>query len=108
MSELSNRMTSWQCLALLFASLTIGSAATLTTSAQRVKIADAPEISRCKFVSDVHGSSGGGGIAASTGMQNAKNEAIEQSASVGATHIVWTNVAGGYSPFATGKAYRCD
>lgn len=62
---------------------------------------------RCKFVADVQGSSGWGNIAASAGMQNAKNEAREQAAEMGATHIIWTGVAGGYSPYATGKAYIC-
>ena len=85
-----------------------GCATTPSTPAQRVKISDPAGVSGCKMVADVHGSSGWGNLAASTGMQNAKNEALEQAASAGATHIVWTNVAGGYSPFATGKAYRCN
>lgn len=96
------------CCGSLIAFLFTGCATTLSTSAQRVKTSDPSEVSGCKLVADVHGSSGWGNLAASTGMQNAKNEALEQAASAGATHIVWTNVAGGYSPFATGNAYRCN
>ena len=93
---------------LLIALLASGCITVPSAAAQRVKVADPAEVVACKLVADVHGSSGWGNLAASTGMQNAKNEALEQAASAGATHIVWTNVAGGYSPFATGKAYRCN
>lgn len=108
MRKRSNRITAGLCFSSRLTFLGAGCATTLSTSAQRVKVADTPEISSCRFVSDVHGSSGWGNLAASTGMQNAKNEALEQAASAGATHVVWTNLAGGYSPFATGKAYRCN
>lgn len=97
-----------QLIGLLLVSSLSGCAVAPSTSAQRVKIADASEVTECKFVTDIHGSSGWGNLAASTGMQNAKNEALEQAASSGGTHVVWTSVVGGYGPFATGKAYRCD
>jgi len=38
-------------------------------------------------------------------MENAKNEAREKAAQLGATDVVWQAVSGGYSPYATGRAY---
>jgi LDH2 family malate/lactate/ureidoglycolate dehydrogenase len=84
-----------------------GCATTLTPSAARIMDADMKVTENCQFVGDVHGSSGWGNLAASTGMENAKNEAKEKAAAMGATHIVWTGMAGGYSPYASGKAYLC-
>lgn len=84
-----------------------GCATSLSTRAMKVQDADMTIIGKCTFVGDVQGSSGWGNLAASAGMQNAKNEAREQASEMGATHVIWTGVAGGYSPFATGKAYMC-
>jgi hypothetical protein len=64
-------------------------------------------VTSCKYVGEVQGSSGWGNLAASAGMENAKNEARENAAKLGATHIVWGNIAGGYSPYVSGKAYKC-
>ena len=85
----------------------MGCTTTLSARAMKVSDADNTIIARCKFLGDVQGSSGWGNLAASTGMQNAKNQAREQASEMGATHIIWTNIAGGYSPYATGKAYDC-
>lgn len=87
--------------------LTTGCTTSLSARAAKVQDADMTIIERCKFVGDVQGSSGWGNLAASAGMQNAKNEAREQAAEMGATHVIWTGVVGGLSPFATGKAYIC-
>jgi Domain of unknown function (DUF4156) len=84
-----------------------GCATTLSPAAQNIRPADYSMVKDCTFLGDVQGSSGWGNLAASQGMQNAKNEAKEQAAQLGATHIVWENIVGGYSPFATGKAYKC-
>jgi hypothetical protein len=72
-------------------------------------VADADEnmVIGCKFVGQVQGSSGWGGLAASTGMENAKNEAREKAAQLGATHIVWQAISGNYTPYVTGHAYSC-
>jgi hypothetical protein len=80
-----------------------------TPSVEAAKVADADESSvvDCRFVGEVQGSSGWGNLAASTGMENAKNEAREKAAKLGATNIVWQSVSGGYSPYATGRAYAC-
>jgi uncharacterized protein YcfL len=94
---------------LILIALLLMTGCTTSLSARAVKVQDADMtiMERCKFVADVQGSSGWVNLAASAGMQNAKNEAREQAAEMGATHIIWTGVAGGYSPYATGKAYIC-
>ena len=84
-----------------------GCATTLSSSATRILDADAKMVDGCTYVGDVHGSSGWGNLAASTGIQNAKNEAAEKAAALGATHILWTNVSGGYSPYVSRRAYMC-
>jgi hypothetical protein len=94
---------------LLLALLTMtGCTTSLSARAMKVQDADMATVARCRFVGDVQGSSGWGNLAASAGMQNAKNEGREQAATMGATHVIWTGVAGGYSPYATGKAYICE
>ena len=84
-----------------------GCATRLSQQAQSIQTADERMVSSCTFVAEVQGSSGWGNLAASKGMQNARNEAQEVAAGKGATHIVWVSVAGGFSPFAVGRAYRC-
>ena len=89
-------------------SFTVSSCATAPSAATaRVQEADAQMVASCKYLADVQGSSGWGNLAASAGMENSKNEARENAAKLGATHIVWNQVSGGYAPYATGKAYKC-
>lgn len=64
-------------------------------------------VSSCKYLGEVQGSSGWGNLAASAGMENAKTEARENAARLGATHILWNAIAGGYAPYVSGKAYKC-
>lgn len=80
---------------------------TASLSAMKVKPADQKTVQSCDYLGDVQGSSGFGGVAASQGMDNAKIEAKESAAIMGATHIVWSNISGGFSPSAFGKAYKC-
>jgi hypothetical protein len=75
-------------------------------AAQTVKDADERMVANGQYLGEVHGTSGWGNIAASQGIENAQNEAREQAAKMGATHIVWTNTVGGYSPFVSGRAYK--
>jgi len=95
-------------LPLLLACLVTGCATTLSPAAQRVQVAEDSQVTRCRFVSDVEGSSGFGNVAASTGIQNSKNEALEKAASIGATHVVWTHTTGYMGSTARGRAYQCD
>ncbi|MBT2144199.1 DUF4156 domain-containing protein [Rhodanobacter sp. LX-100] len=82
-------------------------ATTPSASALRVADADQSMVAGCKFVGEIQGSSGWGGVAASTGMENARNEAREKAAKLGATNIVWQSIAGGYAPYVSGRAYSC-
>ena len=92
---------------LLSSFIASGCATTLSSSAKRILDADAKMVEGCTYVGDVHGSSGWGNLAASTGIQNAKNKAVERAAALGATHILWIDISGGYSPYVSGRAYKC-
>jgi hypothetical protein len=84
-----------------------GCATTLSSAGSGVIQADEKMVAACKFLGQVEGSSGFGNIASSVGMANARNEATEKAARLGATHILFVNVSGGYSPNAQGRAYDC-
>lgn len=89
-------------------SFSVSSCATApSAAAARVHEADMQMVASCKYLGEVQGSSGWGNLAASAGMENSKNEARESAAKLGATHVVWNQVSGGYAPYATGKAYKC-
>lgn len=66
------------------------------------------EVENCQFVTNVTGTSGWGGVAASSGINNAKEEAKQQAIDSGATHIVWQAVNGGFSPSVSANAYKCE
>ncbi len=72
-----------------------------------IREADEAMVEGCEYLGDVDGTSGWGNIAASTGIENAKKEAMQKAAALGATHVVWRQVSGGYSPYVSGRAYRC-
>ena len=84
-----------------------GCATTPSSLGSQVRDADERLVEQCQFVAQVHGSSGWGGLAASTGVENAKNEARDKAGKMGATHIVWDPVKGSYTPNVSGRAYRC-
>ncbi len=86
----------------------VSCATTLSSTAIKIKEADIKIVESYKYLGEVHGSSGWGNVAASVGMQNAKNEALEKAAKLGATHVIWNNITGGYSPYVSGKAYYCE
>jgi len=85
----------------------LGCATSRSVGASRIQEADSGTVSGCKYLGEVHGSSGWGNLAASVGMENAKNEAWERASELGATHIVWNQIMGGFSPSVSGKAYYC-
>lgn len=66
------------------------------------------DVEKCQFVTNVSGTSGWGGVAASSGINNAKEEAKQQAIDSGATHIVWQTVSGGFSPSVSANAYKCE
>ena len=75
-------------------------------AANHVRDADERMVANATYLGDVSGTSGWGNLAASAGIANAKNEAREQAAKLGADCIVWTSTTGGYSPTVTGRAYK--
>ena len=79
----------------------------LSKPAENVKLANDEMVAGCDLLGVVSGSSGWGNLAASAGQVNARNEAQERAARLGATHLVWIAVAGGYSPSASAYAYDC-
>lgn len=87
----------------------IGCATSLSSRASRVRYAQPDEVRGCRFITRVQGTSGWGGTqACETGSNNARNDALEDAAAAGATHVVWTNVgcdAGGV--VAEAEAYVC-
>ncbi len=72
-----------------------------------VQSASRTEVERCRYVGNVRAVSGIQGMAASSGIDDAKWDARVKARQRGATHIVWTQVHGGYAPSAAGDAYRC-
>ena len=90
--------------------LCVGMSACATTpspAAMRVQDADSNMVHSCTFLGIVTGTSGWGGLVASSGEQNAENSAREKAAAIGANRIVWMTVNGGWAPNASGNAYRC-
>ena len=94
-------------LILALAALISGCATSASPQAQAIKDADATTVTACTYVGDVTGTSGVGGLRAATGIENAKNAAREKASAMGATHIVWGSVQGGFGPSVAGKAYKC-
>jgi len=91
----------------LFVIIASGCATSLSTGGLSIVDADERSVINCTLIRNVSGSSGWGNLAASTGINNAQNEAREKAARAGATHIVWKTVNGGFSPYVSGNAYRC-
>ncbi|MDH5612242.1 MAG: DUF4156 domain-containing protein [Gammaproteobacteria bacterium] len=89
-------------------SLLTGCATTLSDKALSVQLADTNMVKECQLLNTVEGSSTVSGLMISQGIQNARNEAIEKAAELGATHIVITNSIGGSSPYVSGNAYKCN
>ena len=67
-----------------------------------IKEASAKNVEYCDYIANVSGTSGWGGLAAS--KEQAKQKAIDS----GATHIVWQNINGGYSPSVSANTYKCE
>jgi hypothetical protein len=82
----------------------------LSKGAMRIRDAESADVGGCEFVGRVAGSSGWGGTSAcGTGQRNAMNEAREQAAELGATHVMWKVVTcdmGGAQ--ADGEAFVCS
>jgi hypothetical protein len=79
----------------------------LSPAAKTILDADDHLVANCKFLGNVHGSSGWGGFAQGAGIENAKNGAREDAAKLGATHVVWVSESGGFMPTGSARAYQC-
>ena len=77
-------------------------------SSDRVVDADAAQVAHCTFVEDVDGRSVFGERLAQAGIAKAKEDARNQAAKAGATHVVWGKVSSTDITTVAGKAYRCN
>lgn len=98
-------------LSLLALSLS-GCATGLTHEASRItQISDSQrsQVKDCKSVGEVAGNSSYGGLfMQEAGKNYAKNQAMNDAANMGATHIVWILAEGGFfGGKAFGVAYKC-
>lgn len=80
--------------------------------AAAVTIAEAPDVVGCEDLGNVFGRSEfAAGMLNTHGIPNAKTEALEHAANMGATHVVWRSVVGDWMTSAgttvIGEAYRC-
>lgn len=74
-----------------------------------VKPATTDQVAKCTYLDDVVGTSSLYGIFAASGAENARLEALTKAEKLGASHIVWAPMQGGYgSTSVSGKAYRCS
>lgn len=89
--------------------LLAGCATQRTVEAQRIIETDEASIKKCRFVGEASGSSHYGGMAMQeTGKSNAKSEALNQAATMQATHVVWKNAQGGFfGAHALALVYNC-
>ncbi len=86
-----------------------GCATTLSQRASELRWVSHPqEVAGCGYLGIVDGSSTQTGAAASTGRNNARNEALEKAAHKGATHVRWlTNDDGFGSVRITAEVFDC-
>jgi TolB-like protein len=93
---------------LIVAPVICSCATTLSKKASLVREAKEFSVEDCEFLGTVQGWSGWGDRAEGVGIQNARNQALERAASLGATHIVWVDIRGGLAPVARARAYSCE
>jgi TolB-like protein len=92
---------------LMIASVICSCTTTLSKKASLVREAKEYSVEDCEFLGTVQGWSGWGDRAQGVGIHNARNQALERAASLGATHIVWVDIQGGLAPVARARAYSC-
>jgi hypothetical protein len=86
----------------------VSACASLSPQAKAVLDADDHLVANCKFLGNVHGSSGWGGLMGSLGASNAMKGARENAAELGATHVVRTSEeSGAFMASVWVRAYQC-
>jgi hypothetical protein len=88
----------------------IGCASTqLSDRAKKVNLAKEEDMKSCKYLGNVKGSSWIGGLIRENGMQNARNEAIQNASNLNATDIVLPDESPSFffGQRISGKAYKC-
>lgn len=95
---------------ILFCVVFISACTSMSNKATLIKEADEKMVYQqdCNFLGLVSGTSGWGNLAASAGISNAKNEALDKAAILGASHVIWTSVNAGFMCSVTGRAYDCN
>ena len=91
------------CSVLLLACATVPSA-----RGRFVQESDGRDLASCRFVGTFSGYSNISGLMARTGIQNAKNDVLDEAASKGATHVVWQAMGSGWGSTVAANAYRCE
>jgi len=79
----------------------------LTKESKEIIISDYSMVESCIFLGEVNAFSGFGGLFAAAGVQDARNQALEDAAELGATNVIWDVSTGGSVPQALGRAYKC-
>ena len=78
----------------------------LTANAGDVEDADAPKVAHCTFLKDVRAPTSTGKYTRAA-LGAAMEQARDDAAKAGATHIVWNKIVGSDVSSVSGKAYRC-
>lgn len=82
-------------------------ARSLSPQAMEIREADDKMVTNCELIGTFQGGSGWGNLAQETGMSNSRAAVFNEAATKGATHIVMQQIHGGYTPYASGRGYRC-
>ena len=83
-------------------------AACASAPVSTVQPATLDQVTACRYVDDIVGTSGWYGVFASKGVDAARADVLERAAAAGATHVVWQPPTVTYgSSAAVAKAYRC-
>ncbi|MEZ8965475.1 hypothetical protein AB6E53_02190 [Vibrio breoganii] len=95
-------------LALFCATFLFGCATSPSPQAQKIVYANETMMKDCQYLGPIHGSSSVGGAMSATGVNNARNEALESAVAMNATHVVNKSASGGWGSTFMGEAYKCD
>ncbi|AYO17042.1 DUF4156 domain-containing protein [Vibrio owensii] len=88
--------------------LLFGCATSPSPEASKIAFSNEKGVENCAYLGPVDGSSGVGGMMSSVGVNNARNDALEVAASLGATHLVNKSASGGWGSTFLADAYRCE